>query len=251
MSLLWTGAILPIATALLLAYVGTLVTTKRAGEDARPALVAFAVWWFSAASVLVITAMPTVLTLLGVGDATLFTALVYLNAVPLSVALCALLYYLTYIYTGRRSAIWPLALLYSAFFAFTLFYYSQAGPRHVEITAYSVRTLGEVRPAAWLSALFGILLAGPILTAVVLYASLFFRLKEAEQRYRVAIVSTAFGLWFAPVLVGFLAGWSGAEWFPLVYEAPGVFAATLIVLAFKPPSFVQRRWQRRLGPSAT
>ena len=49
------------------------------------------------------------------------------------------------------------------------------------------------------------------------------------------MISLAFGLWFGVVLLAFLLGWDRAEWFPVAYEAPGLVAGVLIVLAYRRP----------------
>jgi hypothetical protein len=246
---LWTGAVLPLATAALLAFVGVLMARRPAGEEVRFALRAFAAWWFSAASVMLLVGLPTLLDLAGVADARVYALAVYLLALPLAVGLCALLYYLVYIYTGRRAAIRPLAVAYALFLVFELAYFASFGPRRVETTAWSVRTVGASSPPQGLSVLFGVLLAAPILSAVVAYASLYFRTRRKAHRYRIVTVSAAFTLWFGPVLLGLLLGWERTDWFPLVYEVPGIVAAVLIVLAYKPPGAIRRRLRLEEAPS--
>lgn len=238
----WTGALLPLATAILLTYVGFLVLRRQTGARDRLALRMFALWWVCAGVVILLASMPTQLTLLGVADVGILQAITYVNAAPLAVGLCGLLYYLVYIYTGRQRAIIPIVIAYAAFFAFEIYYFSQFGARSLESTAWSVRSVSAVRPPPWMSVLFGIAVALPILVAAVGYGSLLARVDGPEQRYRITLVSGAFLLWFAPLLLAFLVGWDDADWFPLLYQAPGVVAGLLIVLAYRPPAFVARRW---------
>lgn len=238
--LAWSAA-LNLATGALLIYAGFRVARRQASGEARLALRMFATWWFAVAAVILISGSPTLLYLAGVTSLSIHVALVYAVAAPLAVALWALLYYLVYIYTGRRWAIWPLGGAYALFFLFELYYFSAFGERRLDVTDWSVRTVGGAFPPTWLSLTFAVLLAVPILVVIVAYGRLYFRVKDRPHRYRVALISSAFLAWFGAVLVGYLLGWDRAEWFPLVYEAPGVIASLLVVAAFRPPRWVQRR----------
>lgn len=239
---LWTGALLPLATAALLAYVARLVLRRSTILADRLALRMFAVWWACAGLVIVLASAPTLLTLANAVDMRILDVTRTLTAVALALGLCGLLYYLLYIYTGERRLIVLLAIGYAAFFAFEIYYFAQFGERRLETTAWTVRAVADSRPPAWMSALFGVAVAVPILAAAIGYGSLLARVRDPEQRFRVRVVTSAFVLWFAPLLLAFLVGWDDADWFPLLYQAPGVLAGALIVAAFRPPRFLARRW---------
>jgi hypothetical protein len=224
---------LTLGTSALLAYAGALILRRPTDEEAKRALRLFAVWWFSVAAVVLLGGSATILSLAGVDSIRLQTALSYLTAVPLTLALWSLLYYLIFIYTGRPSAIWPLTLAYGVFFAFEMFYFSSFGDRSFQETPYSIRLVAARQPPAWVSVTFGLLLAVPILFVVVGYASLWFRTQEPDVRRRIGLVSSAFALWFGVVLAAFLLGWDRQDWFPLVYQAPGVVAGALVVTAYR------------------
>ena len=241
MSPLWFGALLPLSTAVLLVYVGSLIARRPTKANDALAMRLFAVWWFSAATIILLASAPTLLSLLGVSDMEVIRAISIVNAAPLAIGLCSLLYYLVYIYTGRRKAIWPLAAAYAVFFAFEIVYFTAFGPRHLEASTFAVRSVADARPPAWMRIGFGLGVAVPILAALVAYASLYPRAGEPAARRRIALVSTAFGVWFAPVLLALLLDWSRYAWFPLVYQAPGVVAAILIVMAYRPHK--EEGWQ--------
>lgn len=246
----WSGAVLPLVTAGLLAYVGVLMARRPVSPGARFPMRAFSAWWFAVALVNLLSSAPTWLSLAGVTDARVYAAFVYAIAAPLAAALFSLLSYLLYIYTGRRAAAVPLGLAYFAFFLFALYYFSSFGTYRVESSEWMVRTAGDAQPPAWLSALFGITLAGPVLAAVVGYASLYARVDGSEQRFRVAMVSAAFGVLFVPTLAGFLAGVEDAAWFHLVYPAAGLLGAILVVVGFRPPAALQAHWRAAAEPRA-
>lgn len=242
------GVALTLATTGLLAYTGTLVLRRRVQGHAQLALRMFATWWFGAAAVLLLAGSHTMLALAGVTSIEVHLAITYLTAFPLAVALWSLLYYLIYIHTGRRAAIWPLSFAYLLFLGFELYYFWSLGPRTLETTAWSVRLARSTEPPSGLGALFGILLAAPVLYIVIAYGHILTRVRDPEQRFRARLTAGAFVVLFAPILVGFLVGWNDKAWFPLLYQVPGLLAASLIVLAHRPPRALQRRWSG--GPDA-
>lgn len=134
----------------------------------------------------------------------------------------------------------PVVVAYGASFVYLVWYAASLGDRTVVLTEWQARLVAaeEAPPAATI--LFGLLLAGPILGLVVAYAGLAFRVTGRSQRYRLTLVTTAFGLLFLTVLVGFLVGWNRETWFPLVYEAPALLAALMVVAAYRPPASLQR-----------
>ena len=241
--LLWVGALLPLVAAVLLAYVGVAVLRRDAVPRDRLALRMFGAWWFSAAAIILLGSAPTLLSVMGASAMWVYDITTYATAVPLAVGLCGLLYYLVYIYTGRHELIRPLVIAYAAFFAFTIYYFAQFGGRHLEPTTFTIRLVSDVQPPAWLRAAYGVVVALPIVAAVVGYGLLLRRTHAAEQRYRLTLVSASFLLWFLPVLVAFLLGYDQADWFPFVYQVPGTLAALMITLAYRPPAFVERRWR--------
>lgn len=231
----WIGVGLPLLSGLLLWTTGSVLLRRPSSGEGRLALRSFALWWFAAGSIMFLLAAPTTLWLTGVRDPRAFVALTYAEAIPVALALFGLAHHLIFLYTGSHRHVRWLAAAYIVFFFFELYYFGQFGERHVEVTRFSVRAIAAEAPAAWLRILFGLMVAGPILLALGAYAWLWTRTKEREPRFRIAMVSAAFTVWFVPVLVGFVLGWDQADWFPIVYEAPGVLAAVLILLAYLPP----------------
>lgn len=241
----WVGVALPVLTGIILLAVGILVARRPLAGEPRRALRMFQVWWLCAAAIMFILGAPTVLWLAGVRDVRAYAAVSYLFALPVALGLFGLVYYLVYLYTGSSRALVPLAILYALFFLFELYYFSQSGGRRLETTDFAVRAAATTSPEPWLRIVFGLAVAGPVLGAVTAYALLWRQTRERGPRYRIALVSTAFALWFTPVLVGFTLGLQGAAWFPLVYEVPGLLAAGLILLAYRPPRAIARRLRER------
>lgn len=235
------GAALTLGAGVLFATVGALTLRREARGEARGAIRGFAAWWLGAAIVLSLSGVGTLLGLAGVLDPAVHTALLHLRAVPISIGAFGLLYYLLYLYTGTTRWRLPLAAFYAVQFAFTIYYFQSLAPLRVEPTAWEIRIASTGTPDAAVSVAFGVLLAAPVLAAAAAYASLLRYLTDRTHRFRVGVVSLAFFQWFGAILVGFLAGWTTREWFFLVYTVPGLLAAVLVLVAYRPPRLVRDR----------
>lgn len=238
----YVGTAFVLTTTAVLAYVGLLQQRRAATatKGDRAAIVAFAFWWYGAAAVLFLLALQAILVIVGVEATWVHNVIRYVRMIPLSIAAGALLFFMLYLLTGR--ILWRrwLVAAYTAFFAFTIYYAYLAEPVNVEVTPWAVRTVGTPVPS-WMGIVFGVLLAGPILLATFAYAMLFFKVQGAPQRYRLALLAVSFIVWFGAILVGFLAGLTSRTWFPILYEAPGLLAGLLVILAYQPPRWIQRR----------
>lgn len=220
---------------------GETIRRRRAPHEARLAKSLFAAWWFGLAGTTAIGAARSLLGAFGFLDLALHESLVLVALLPLCVALWGLLYYLLFLYTGRKDILWPLSALY------VLVYLSfvglivwlaptgvEAGPSGVTLT-YAREASG---PVVW--AILALLL-GPIVVAAILYGSLYFRLKERSQRYRVGLVSSGFLVWFAAPAVAFVAGVADDAWWPVASRVIALVVPVVVLMAYKPPAWVRRR----------
>ena len=242
----YVGTAFVLATAAVLTYVGVLQQGRAAGSPSdRAAIVAFAWWWYGAAAVLFLIGLQSLLVLAGIETLAVHNAIRYVRMVPLSVAVGSLLFFMLYLLTGK--IVWRTLLKvgYGGFFLFTIYYAYLSEPVHLRVTAWDVRMTPQTPVPPALGILFGVLLAGPILFATIAYATLFFKVKDPTHRYRLALLALSFIVWFGAILIGFLLRWTGYDWFPLVYETPGILAGALVIMAYRPPQWIQRRLSAR------
>jgi hypothetical protein len=235
-------------TAGMLAYVSALTWKRKVAPTERGAMRAFAVWWAAAAAVLFLTIARTALAMLGVQDLAPYVAMRYALAAPLAIAVWGLLYYLLYLYTGTRRVLWPLTAAYVGVFAYFLWYFSQGGAPTLQTTDWDVRLVSEPSPGPQAASAFGLVFGLPVIVATLAYGSLFFRVKERTQRWRIGMVSLGFLQLFGMVVVGFLAGWNKRDWYPLTYQLPALAASVMFLLAYHPPEALRARL--RLEPLA-
>ncbi|MHB8605185.1 MAG: hypothetical protein ACYDCK_07980 [Thermoplasmatota archaeon] len=239
------GAAVALGTCALFAYVGGRLARRAVEPSARLANIAFATWWFGAALVMLDLAAQTFLGLAGVFDTTIHLALLYAVSVPVAAALWGLFFYLAYIYTGRRALLAPITAAYVLFLLFEIYYFTTLGPYEVRARTWDVTAVSTKTSAGPLSAVFGILLGVPVVAAAIAYARLVSRAPSAEQRFRVRAVSSAFGLWFGAMLLGFMLGLQDRDDFTLVYELPGLVAGFVVLIAFHPPVWLKRKLAAR------
>lgn len=236
------GAALHIVAAGLYAYVGSIMLQRETSGSARRAMVMFATWWFALGSMQALSAFRIGLFASGIDSLDVFKTLSIVGVLPLVVALWGLLYYLLYLHTGKEGIFWPLTLGYGLLYVYFVYLVVWLNPTAVEFRNFTVLLVNERQLAgAQLQAVM-VLLLGPVATASILYGSLFFRLKERMHRYRIGLVSVSFFIWVGvfPVL-GIVTGLNKSEWWPLASRALGLLVPILIIAAYRPPAWVQRR----------
>lgn len=238
---LLVGAAVTAATAVLFAYAGALTWRREVPSRARTANRAFSLWWWSAAAVISLLSVANVLGILGIRGDDVHATLHYLRAAPLSLALGGLMYYLLFLFTGRRDLLLPVAAAYLAQHAFTIYYYVRLGPMRTVVTGWDVRVVPAAPADPALSAAFGLTLALPVVLACGAYVAIALRHGDRQQRYRVALIGVALGQWFLLLLVSFLLGLQQREWFSMLYQVPGLLSAALVVVALRPPAWLRAR----------
>lgn len=238
---LLADAALALALAALYAYVARVVRDRpTTSRDADRAKGAFVTWWVCLAGLTLVGGVRSALGGLDVLHVGVHAALSYLTLPLLVAALWGLVDYLLYIYTG--SARWRGVTMaaHAALGVFFLGLVAWMGPRGVTASDWSV-TMEHARPLQ--GALLGVALALillPTLLAAGAYLTLAFRVRDRTARYRIAMVSGAFLLWFGSAAVASALG--GARWWywwPLAARGVALFATLLILAAYRPPRAVR------------
>lgn len=229
-------------SAAVFAYVGWRLGRREVEETAKPAARSFTVWWYGLALVTALGAAGNLAGTLGATSLPLFVALLYASLALLCVALWGLLYFLLYLFTGRRGLVAPLAVFYAAYFALLVAVVTQAAPNAVVVDRWSTHVV-YARPFEGLvtNVLLSLLIL-PQLAGALAYFTLVFRLREPTLRYRVALVSSSIIVWFMSAYLGALAGLASQDWWQVASRLLGLGAATAILLAYQPPGWIRRRF---------
>lgn len=230
------------AMAAVYAYVGYRIAHRPVTGDAQLASRAFTVWWFALAGATGFGALQSVAAAAGVRDLPLFVTATYVNLLAICLALWGLLYYLLYVYTGKRGWLMPLTAFYGAYYAAIAYYLAASKPVGVTVGTWSVGLdYADTMPAALTMTLL-LLLVGPQIVAALAYSLLFFQVRERTQRFRVAVVSASILVWFGSSLVASLGGLGGSLVWNVTSRLIGLAAALAILTAFAPPRWMRRRF---------
>jgi hypothetical protein len=87
-----------------------------------------------------------------------------------------------------------------------------------------------------------LLLVVPQILAGLAYFTLYFRVQDATQRYRILLVSWSIVIWFGSALVASFAGLSNYDWWQIVNRLIGLAATLTILTAYRPPRWIKRRY---------
>lgn len=237
-------AALALATALVFAYVGQMTLRRRPTEiDGARALRRFAAWWFGLAAYTLVGGLRSAMAAAGNLDLTLHAAVSNLSTIPLVVLLWGVVSYLAYIYTGRRAALTASTVLHVAILVFYAGVLLTFEPVAVRAQTWTVSIdYADGGLPGWVTALVLFSILGPTLAAAVGYASLYFRTRERNARYRIAMVSSGFLLWFGSAAVASLTPIAQAEWWPPASRLLGILATAIILAAYRPPAWVRVRF---------
>ncbi|MBI4394154.1 MAG: hypothetical protein HY556_10230 [Euryarchaeota archaeon] len=227
---------------LVYAYVGWRLSRRRVEGEAGLAAGLFSLWWYALGASSVITAGTTAHAALGGNEVALILAATYLNLLVVCIALWALLYYIVYIFTGRSSALWALTAFYLAYFMLLVYYVTASGPAGVQVESWRATLRYETPIDGPLVTILVVLLTFPQILASAAYGTLFFRVTEATQKYRVLLVSTSIIVWFLSAFLGAASGLAAQDWWQLLSRSIGLLATLTILAAYLPPAWVRRRF---------
>jgi hypothetical protein len=216
---------------------------KLTDESDRLAWTAFRVWWLGLGLTTAFGALRTLMAFAGIDSLSVYVWHGLINTLILCAALWGLLFYLLYLYTGNRSWGVPLAGFYVVFFiALVIYSFAILQPQGVTLEAgtATVQYAVEASPA-YQMAIVLIVLLPQILTSLA-YFSIFFRLRERVQKYRVILVSVSVLVWFGSPLLALALSISEAPWWMMISRVIGLLAVFAIYWAYYPPQFIQRRF---------
>lgn len=212
---------------------GLTVRQRVVSSDAEPAMQLLAVWWLGLAVFAVAGASMDLTFALGVSQLTVLVAFHFARIASLCIGLWGLMFYVAYVFTGRRKLLAPLAGLFSLYYAALVFFLTLGEPYGVATAPFPRLELAQPILDA---VSIGVLAIIPPLVAALVYLLLFRRASELSQRVRIVLVSVGTILWF----LGALAREAEVAdlWVPLVL---GLLAAWSVLWAYAPPAWLRAR----------
>lgn len=244
------SAMLAMAGTILYGYVGDRLAKREVSVDAEPALQLFATWWFALAGSQLVTGASELLAAAGMYHVGIHAGLSYVNLFLVVVGIYALLYYLIYVFKGEMPFFNTATLAYLGYYLVVLYLITMSNQIALDIGAWSV-TLVSAEPLSGpvVNAIVGALLVPP-LVAVAGYLRLYRYVETRTQRYRVLVIGISIALWFGSTLLVHLAGVETATVWPLISKLVGLAAAIAVLVAYFPPSWIQRYGIEPLGATS-
>lgn len=242
-STLLLGSLFALLAAGIYGYVGWRLSKRVVSSpDARDAWRSFTFWWYGLATSTLINGLLNLFGALGVAYLPLFLTATYVNILVICVALLGLLYYLIYLFTGDQRAFIPLVLFYAIYYILLVYYITASLPSHVDVGRWSATVAYRVPlTGPFFLIVIGLLLIPQIIGGLA-YFSLYFRLHESTQRYRVLLVSWSIIIWFLSPLIALAGGLAEQDWWQLASRLIGLAATLTILAAYLPPRWLKDRY---------
>lgn len=232
-----------VATASLYLYVGQALHRRKVSPEGHLANAMFVLWWRSLGGLSLLSAGALALYMADRFPIWLYQAYVICVLLVIFLALWGLQFYLVYLYTGSRRSFVPLGLFYLALFIAVVGLIEYVGtPERITDNGWSLRTEPRVEFGTWFNVAFSVLLVGPQLVAAVAYARLYRKTDDRTQRYRIALVTGSIIVWFGTSLVASAFDASDNVTWQMASRVLSVIAVLVILMAYKPPSWVRERY---------
>lgn len=211
-------------------------------SEARLAWQAFTIWWFALAITTLLGAFQNLLGAIGHTELPLFITAQYVNALVACIALWGLVYYLIYLFTGNSRALVPISIFYMIYYILLIYYYTASVPNNVEIGRWNITLVYQNTLTGPFFVILAFLLLFPQIIGSLAYFTLYFRVSDKTQKYRVLLVSWGIIFWFLSPVLALAGGVSDQDWWQLASRCISLGTALVIVMAYLPPRWVKQRY---------
>src|SRR5687767_1928778 len=237
-----TNALFFVAIALLFLYVGRIAQTRPVDDRSTRAGRLFALWWYALGTLAFVQGSASIFGAMSIEDPLPYVAVLHLGNLIQVVALWSLLYYVLFVYTGRRGFFWPLTVFYAGV-AVGIVYYVQSVINQqtpaVLITEWDAALDFDLSRADPVLQFLLAALIVPQLGALVAYFTIVFGADGREQRYRVLLISTSLFVWLASSYVASATNSISESFWVVAGRGLAMLAGFMVVLAFRPPALVR------------
>jgi len=210
--------------------------------EARLAWGSFTVWWYGLAAITLIGGFLRLFGAFGLTSLPLFVTATYLNILITCIALWGLFYYLIYLFTGNRRSLVPSVLFYMIYYILLVYYITASIPDNVNVGRWDTALVYRTPPTGPFIVIILAMLLLPQIIGGLAYFSLYFRVAEVTQKYRVLLVSLSIIVWFLSPLVALAGGLGQQDWWQFASRFIGLAAALTILMAYLPPRWLKQRY---------
>lgn len=224
-------------------YVGWRLS-KRVISSSRAQLAwhSFTVWWYALASTSLVSAFLSLFGALGITSLPIFVTANYINLLIICLALCGLLNYLIYLFTGSNRSLILLAVFCLIYYTLLVYYITASAPEGVNVGRWSTSLDYHSELTGPFFAIILLLLLLPQIIGGLAYFTLYFRVSDTTQKYRILLVSWSIIIWFISPLIGRAGGFAEQDWWQLTSRFIGLAAALTILMAYLPPRWLKQRY---------
>lgn len=231
------------ASASIYGYIGWRLSQRViSSAEAGLAWASFTVWWYGLATTTLISGLQNLFGAIGLASLPLFVTATYLNLLVICLALLGLLYYLIYLFTGNRRSFRPLAAFYVTYYILLVYYITASTPGNVDIGRWSATLVYRTPLTGPFFGLIIVLLLLPQIIGGLAYFTLYFRVPEVTQKYRILLVSWSIIVWFLSPLIALAGGVGQQDWWQLASRFIGLAAALTILIAYLPPRWLKQHY---------
>jgi hypothetical protein len=236
------SALFAILATFLYARVGLQQVQRETSPETRRAVQMFGVWWLTLGAATLMGALSSLAASAGYRNVDVFEGLLYVELLLICIGLMGLLYYLLYLFTGRRGLLGPLVVVYAVFFVALLVEFYQANPIAVTVGRWAATVTYERPLTASATVLFTAALILPQILGAFAYLTVAFRVKDRTPRFRIVLVSTSIIVWFLSSLLASVGGLNEADWWQAASRSLGLLAALATYVAYNPPRYLTERY---------
>jgi hypothetical protein len=242
-STLILSALFALIAASIYAYVGWRLSKRIVSSaEGRIAWQSFTVWWYGLAVTTLIGGFLNLFGALGLTSLPLFVTATYINILALCIALWGLLYYLIYLFTGNSRWLVPLAIFYIIYYVLLVYYITASGPESINVDRWRTTLSYHALLTGPFFVFLIVLLLLPQIIGGFAYFTLYFRVKEVTQKYRVLLVSWSIIVWFISPFAALAGGLAQRDWWQVASRLIGLAAALTILMAYLPPRWLKQRY---------
>lgn len=237
------SALFAMLAAGIYAYIGWRLS-KRIISSSRAQLAwgSFTVWWYGLAATTLIGGFLSLLGAIGFTSLPLFVTATYINLIIICLALCGLLYYLIYLFTGNSRSLILLAIFYLIYYVLLVYYITASTPSGVKIDRWNTPLVYHSQLTGTFFVVIWVCLLLPQIIGGLAYFTLYFRVSDMTQKYRILLVSWSIIIWFLSPGAALVGGLAQKDWWQLVSRLIGLAAALTILMAYLPPRWLKQRY---------